>query len=269
MEAFSPDGSIRSLERVEFVDPLLFLFFAAGLVALTTFRCRRLFLLAIRRSSACIGARLNLRSMLHIIGLCRGLRRFLYGRKRLIVGWTNDLQSSRILCSRNPCCVRCRCCALWRYLWAHQDTGCRRCGGRSRGGRFRGGGTRGRRGGGWCLTRLHYAGSNLGATAGRCATAIVCCGHILQRQSRTAISRSRCSLSVGNRGCRLRDRNGRERLVGERRSKQCSVLLMNIRRSHLRNIGHRRLPNTGSVHRNRTALHQQKRTILESDSCTA
>src|SRR5271165_6781869 len=70
-------AALQSLEWVEFVEPFLLLFFAARFVTLIAFRRRGLFLLAIRRGSAGIGARLYLRRVGHIIGLCRSFRGFL------------------------------------------------------------------------------------------------------------------------------------------------------------------------------------------------
>ena len=121
------------LERVEFVEALLFLFLAARFVVRITFGRLRLLLFAVGRGGAGIGAGLHLRGMGHIVGLCRSLCRFFYRGQGLVIGWPNRRQSASILRAWNSRCGRRGCCAFRGY-------------GRADG--RRGGWTRGR----WSLT---------------------------------------------------------------------------------------------------------------------
>src|SRR5260370_10795607 len=75
----------NALERVEFVEALLFLVFAGRLVARVKLGRGRLLLFAVCGSSARIGAGLHLRSVMHVVGLWRSVGRLLYRRQRLVV----------------------------------------------------------------------------------------------------------------------------------------------------------------------------------------
>ncbi len=86
-----------------------------------------------RVGGACVGARLHLCGVVHVVGLRRSIRRLLHGRQRLVVGRSNRRQSALVLCARYPSCGCCRGCAFRSYGGAYWHSRCGRRGCRSLG----------------------------------------------------------------------------------------------------------------------------------------